>query len=245
MSGWVYRVRQEWLDAGMTAGEALLCAWLTDTLDRKGSVRVTLDQLKDQLHVGSHNTLRKWMRDLQSRGLVKVTRFPYWYVFSRMSKIDIPECQKMPAGMSKSDTPECQKVTFSPIIQENNKESLKEGACAPARESSTEEELRLLQEQYRKELCGDTSANESARRVTGLTTQQLSEALDIFTDALIMQGSVLQTYGNYRRYFFNWIKINATHIFQNGNIHESTRRYGQPGDDLLAEIAAGLAGGIK
>lgn len=245
MSGWVYRVRQEWLDAGMTAGEALLCAWLTDTLDRKGSVRVTLDQLKDQLHVGSHHTLLKWMRDLQSRGLVKVTRFPYWYVFSRMAKNATPEWQKVPAGMAKNVTPEWQKVPISPIIKEDNKESLKEGAHAPARESSTEEELRVLQEQYRKELCGDTMANESARRVTGLTTQQLSEALDIFTDALIMQGSVQQTYGNYRRYFFNWIKINATHIFQNGNIHESTRRYGQPGDDLLAEIAAGLAGGIK
>lgn len=245
MSGWVYRVRQEWLDAGMTAGEALLCAWLTDTLDRKGSVRVTLDQLKDQLHVGSHHTLLKWMRDLQSRGLVKVTRFPYWYVFSRMAKNANPEWQKMPAGMAKNADPEWQKVPISPIIKEDNKESLKEGAHAPARESSTEEELRVLQEQYRKELCGDTSANESARRITGLTTQQLSEALDIFTDALIMQGSVMQTYGNYRRYFFNWIKINATHIFQNGNSHDNTRRYGQPGDDLLAEIAAGLAGGIK
>lgn len=245
MSGWVYRVRQEWLDAGMTAGEALLCAWLTDTLDRKGSVRVTLDQLKDQLHVGSHHTLLKWMRDLQSRGLVKVNRFPYWYVFSRMAKNATPEWQKMPAGMAESATPEWQKVTLSPIIKEDNKESLKEGAHAPARESTTEDELRVLQDQYRKELCGDTSANESARRVTGLTTQQLSEALDIFTDALIMQGSVQQTYGNYRRYFFNWIKINAKRIFQNGNSHESTRRYGQPGDDLLAEIAAGLAGGIK
>lgn len=245
MSGWVYRVRQEWLDAGMTAGEALLCAWLTDTLDHKGSVRVTGEHIMEMLHIGSRVTVRAWLNDLQSRGMLKVTRLSHSYLLTRWTESVHHDGQKVTTRWTESDQHDGQKVTNTPIIKENNKESLKEGAHAPARESSTEEELRVLQEQYRKELCGDTSANESARRVTGLTTQQLSEALDIFTDALIMQGSVQQTYGNYRRYFFNWIKINATRIFQNGNSHDKSRRYGQPGDDLLAEIAAGLAGGIK
>lgn len=245
MSGWVYRVRQEWLDAGMTAGEALLCAWLTDTLDRKGSVRVTKEGIMKMLNVGGSHTVRIWLEDLQSRGLVKVERISRGYLLSRSAKIAHHEERFSPERSAIFAHHEERFSHFTHIIKEDNKESLKEGAHAPARESTTEDELRVLQEQYRMELCGDTSANESARRVTGLTTQQLSEALDIFTDALIMQGSVQQTYGNYRRYFFNWIKINAKRIFQSGNNHDNTRRYGQPGDDLLAEIAAGLAGGNR
>ena len=131
---------------------------------------------------------------------------------------------------------------------ENNNISL---TPARAREdeglnSVVSDDIEQMKEKYRAELCGNTMANEAARRIYGLTNEQLSQALDIFTDKLVVDGDTRKAYGEYRKYFGTWLKVNAKRIFfntentaSNGNRYQYT-----PGADLLNEVAEGFAAGM-
>ena len=108
------------------------------------------------------------------------------------------------------------------------------------------DDIEQMKEKYRAELCGNTMANEAARRIYGLTNEQLSQALDIFTDKLVVDGDTRKAYGEYRKYFGTWLKVNAKRIFfntentaSNGNRYQYT-----PGADLLNEVAEGFAAGM-
>ena len=112
--------------------------------------------------------------------------------------------------------------------------------------SVVSDDIEKMKERYRAELCGNTMANEAARRIYGLTNEQLSQALDIFTDKLVVDGDTRKAYGEYRKYFGTWLKVNAKRIFfntentaSNGNRYQYT-----PGADLLDEVAEGFAAGM-
>ena len=113
--------------------------------------------------------------------------------------------------------------------------------------SVVSDDIEQMKERYRAELCGNTMANESARRIYGLTNEQLSQALDIFTDKLVVDGDTRKAYGEYRKYFGTWLKVNAKRIFfnQENNTASNGNRYQYtPGADLLDEVAEGFAAGM-
>ena len=113
--------------------------------------------------------------------------------------------------------------------------------------SVVSDDIEQMKERYRAELCGNTMANESARRIYGLTNEQLSQALDIFTDKLVVDGDTRKAYGEYRKYFGTWLKVNAKRIFfnQENNTASNGNRYQYtPGADLLNEVAEGFAAGM-
>lgn len=113
--------------------------------------------------------------------------------------------------------------------------------------SVVSDDIEQMKERYRAELCGNTMTNESARRIYGLTNEQLSQALDIFTDKLVVDGDTRKAYGEYRKYFGTWLKVNAKRIFfnQENNTASNGNRYQYtPGADLLNEVAEGFAAGM-
>jgi len=146
-------------------------------------------------------------------------------------------------------------ITTNKNIENNNNDNNEEKdnlshSQARAREDAyggVIQPVRVLKMEIIKEIENQGQIVSSMARLYGLTPEQLTEAVGLFTDKILADGINYKSRSDFKHHFNSWLKLNVKQIFFNDNNNGNNRspRYHQPqySPEFLASIAADITSG--
>ena len=157
---------------------------------------------------------------------------------------------KMSEGIAQNERGGVLNLGEGPIYNEtsnrtSNKQVIEQSESSRAREEEQArggvvESVEVLARELKNDMATQTMTSESARRMYGLTNEQLVEAVGMFEDKLIVDGVNYKPRSDFRRHFNSWLRLNVKSIFFNGN---GNKQY-LPGTSISAEYLAKQLDGL-
>lgn len=107
--------------------------------------------------------------------------------------------------------------------------------------SPNDEKTEIVAKEFFEEVVGDTEISMHEERLFNLPKKKIGEAVLIFEKKLLADGRDFIARSEFRRYFNNWLKINALRIFENGKPKtNNTAAAARDDADYIASIAQRL-----
>ena len=196
-------------------------------------------------------TLRRSLQKLSERGLIVASDSGHVFNGGRILAYRTGQpTDKMTEGIGQNDRGGGDKMTEGPIYNEtsnrtSNKQVIEQSESSRAREEEQArggvvESVEVLARELKNDMATQTMTSESARRMYGLTNEQLVEAVGMFEDKLIVDGVNYKSRSDFRRHFNSWLRLNVKSIFFNGN---GNKQY-LPGTSISAEYLAKQLDGL-
>ena len=200
-------------------------------------------------------TLRRSLQRLIDRGLVVAGESEQVYNGGRILVYRTGQpTLKMSEGIAQNERggelKMSEGIAEGPIYNEtsnrtSNKQVIEQSESSRAREEEQArggvvESVEVLARELKNDMATQTMTSESARRMYGLTNEQLVEAVGMFEDKLIVDGVNYKSRSDFRRHFNSWLRLNVKSIFFNGN---GNKQY-LPGTSISAEYLAKQLDGL-
>ena len=216
----------------------------------KGGLTMGQQHIAEYLCMGE-KTLRRSLQRLIDRGLVVAGESEQVFNGGRILVYRTGQpTVKMTEGVGQNDRGGVVNSTEGPIYNEtsnrtSNKQVIEQSESSRAREEEQArggvvESVEVLARELKNDMATQTMTSESARRMYGLTNEQLVEAVGIFEDKLIVDGVNYKSRSDFRRHFNSWLRLNVKSIFFNGN---GNKQY-LPGTSISAEYLAKQLDGL-
>ena len=216
----------------------------------KGGLTMGQQHIAEYLCMGNA-TLRRSLQRLIDRGLVVAGESEQVYNGGRILVYRTGQpTLKMSEGIAQNERGGVLNLGEGPIYNEtsnrtSNKQVIEQSESSRAREEEQArggvvESVEVLARELKNDMATQTMTSESARRMYGLTNEQLVEAVGMFEDKLIVDGVNYKSRSDFRRHFNSWLRLNVKSIFFNGN---GNKQY-LPGTSISAEYLAKQLDGL-
>ena len=216
----------------------------------KGGLTMGQQHIAEYLCMGNA-TLRRSLQRLIDKGLVVAGESEQVYNGGRILVYRTGQpTLKMSEGIAQNEQGGVLNLGEGPIYNEtsnrtSNKQVIEQSESSRAREEEQArggvvESVEVLARELKNDMATQTMTSESARRMYGLTNEQLVEAVGMFEDKLIVDGVNYKSRSDFRRHFNSWLRLNVKSIFFNGN---GNKQY-LPGTSISAEYLAKQLDGL-